>query len=442
MFRLLVHGLLALTVLSSACAPTPSSAGPAATASYETTVAPLPSHTTFPSTVPSPQPSPPAAPGSTTAPTRVPTAAPEAARPTAIPAPNCSTTAPPPVAASGEYVTAVAAAPERAWAAVYSPALTRTTIYISDDAGRTWASARFSNEYVNDIVASPVYTRDASVFAVGSGGVYRSFNGGTSWAGLTPSGWYTTGIVSRHFALSPSFGTDRLMLFASASAPRGVYASFDGGASWRDWLVDAVDGLFVSPNYGIDRAVWASRNDALTFRRDVMVTTTQGDTWEFVHAGSAFPAGVSPAYAQDSTIFWRDLAGALYVSRNSDRVFPSIAKARAEALAIWQRMPGQGWVTAGDYPVRAVAFSTGFGRDRTAFALADSAPLVTRDGGLTWQPLCYWSADPQAAGAPRFNRLAVSPDSGASPVLIAGGTGARVAVSRDGGQSWSLVALK
>jgi photosystem II stability/assembly factor-like uncharacterized protein len=337
-----------------------------------------------------------------------------------------------------ETVTALAATAERAWALVYTPALTRTTVFVSDDAGATWTGGRFFNDFVSGISASPVYTRDRSVFAVGAAGVYRSFNGGLSWSAITPTGWYTSTPIVRQFALSPTFGTDRLMLLGSPAAPRGIYASSDGGVSWRDWLVDAVDALFVSPNFAVDRAVWVARNDEQTFRRDVMVTTNQGESWEFVRSGSAFPRALSPAFSLDSTIFWGDLKGGLYLSRNSDRLNPAIAKADAEGLAIWQQTPGRGWDVVGEQAMYDIKFSADFARDRTAYAAAESGVLATRNGGARWTTLCAWGGNAGQPDAARFNRLAVAPDD----TLLAGGAGARLAVSRDGGQTWSLVSLK
>src|SRR5262249_25872280 len=155
------------------------------------------------------------------------------------------------------------------------------------------------------------------------------------------------------------------------------------------------DELHISPNYAIDHAVWIARNDDQTFRRDVMVTTNQGDNWEFVHAGTAQPIAISPAYAQDSTIIWSQPNGGLFISRNGDRISPQLEKAEAEALQLWQFNAQSGWSVVGEAPISDLVFSPNFSEDRVAFATADHALIMTRDGGASWSPLCYWGFNPQ-----------------------------------------------
>ncbi len=364
------------------------------------------------------------------------------ARPTPIPAPTCLASAPAPVA-GGEKVLGLAVASDgHMLISSYTQSISRTNIYVSDDAGSTWALVRTLNDYISNVVPSPSYARDRLVYAVGSGGIYRSFNGGVSWATITPSGWFTLTPTIRQLGLSPDFANDRTIILGSRFAPRGVFASNDGGSTWTDWLVDAVDAMLFSPNYAIDRTVWVARNDERTFRRDVLVTSNQGDQWDFVRSGTAVPLAISPAYAQDSTIIWTSLSGGLFLSRNSDRVFPLIEKADADVLHIWQNMPGSGWVVTGEQFVRDLAFSPDFANDRTAYAVTDQAVILTHDGGVSWQPLCYGAQDASFAGPARFTRIAISPDFLGDHTLYLGGAGATLLVSHDSGQTWTGVGLR
>jgi hypothetical protein len=299
------------------------------------------------------------------------------------------------------------------------------------------------NDFVSSVALSPDFVHDRTVFAAGSAGVYRSFNAGGSWAVITPAtaAWITTTPTLKQFALSPNYSADRTMILASRLAPRGVFASTDGGATWIDWLVDAVDVVMFSPDYAVDRALWVVRNDERTFRRDVLVTVNQGDQWDFVRTRSFVPQAISPAYAQDSTIIWFDFAGGgIYVSRNGDRIFPDIEKSEAATLNIWEQKPAAGWTVTGESQVRDLVFSPDFARDRMAFALSDQVMLSSRDGGASWQPLCYWFG--AKSGRPRFEHLAISPEFAVDQTLFAGGDGARAVVSRDGGRSWVAVAFK
>ena len=309
----------------------------------------------------------------------------------------------------------------------------------------TWTAVRTFNDFVSSVAPSPDFARDRTVFAAGSAGVYRSLNGGSTWSTISPAtaSWITTTPSVKQLALSPNYSADRTIILASRVAPRGVFASTDGGATWIDWLVDAVDVVMFSPDYAVDRALWVVRDDERTFRRDVLVTVNQGDQWDFVRTGSFVPEAISPAFAQDSTIIWADFAGGgIYVSRNGDRLFPAIEKAETSALNVWEQKPSVGWTVTGESPVRDLVFSPDFARDRMAFALSDQVMLSSRDGGAAWQPLCYWTGSPTKPGRPRFDHLAISPEFAVDQTLFAGGDGARAAVSRDGGRSWATVALK
>jgi photosystem II stability/assembly factor-like uncharacterized protein len=389
-----------------------------------------PSSSATPTYTPAPQPTP------------TPLARTIAERPTPIPAPNCFT-APPPSNTSKDYATSVVVADERILVSLSSPVLSRTTIYISDDEGATWTTGHvFFSELVNQLVPSPNVARDNLVFASGSGGVYRSFDGGFTWVLLTPLQWATGRATVRRFAVSPDFVSDRLLWFSSTLSPRGVYSNTDNGFRWGDWMLEAVDGLFVSPNYALDRAVWVTRNDERTFHRDVVVTFNQGDSWEVVHAGNTRLVAVSPAYAQDSTLLWEGYQGGLYISRNGDKIFPTLEKTKADVLNVWQFNPQTGWVVAGEQPISAIVFSPNFARDRTAFATTTQAFIVTRDGGSSWSPSCYWGYDAQKPEALRFDQLAISSGFATDQTLYAVGAGTRVAISRDGGQTWATVPLK
>ncbi len=428
MLRRCLNLLCAVCLILSACTPDTTPATPVLT---PTAAAPSPTPTTPPSPT-APATAPPAA-------TSTPLARIVSERPTPVPAPGCFAAGWPPSSDKAMVTSLAVAQSNRIFAAVYNPALSRTKLVVSDDEGSTWANVYTFFDFVSKIAPSPAFSQDRTVYAAGAGGVYRSLSGGSNWAVITLPTWVTTTAIVRQLAVSPNFDSDRTILLASRAAPRGVFASTDGGATWIDWLVDAVDALLFSPDYALDHAVWVARNDDQNFRRDVLVTVDQGTTWAPVRAGSALPLALSPAFAQDSTIIWSDPGGGLYVSRNGDKVFPSLEKARADALSIYRQDPQSGWIAAGEQPVSAVVFSPDFGRDRSAYALADSSLLVSRDGGGSWAPLCYWNFDAQSIDAQRLTQLVVT--HGKVPVLVAGGAGARVAISRDGGTSWTSMAL-
>ena len=446
MLRVCINLLCLFALLLSACGPVAQSS-PGEPPPSSSSVPPTPAAAATAMVSPAPQATPATIPASAQpAPTLVPVVSLPAARerPTPIPAPSCLAVA---YAADsgGDVVTDIAVSAGRAFAVAYSPVLARSVVYVSDDKGLTWTAVRTFNDFVSSVAPSPDFARDRTVFAAGSAGVYRSLNGGSSWSTITPASaaWITTTPTVKQLALSPNYGADRTIILASRVAPRGVFASTDGGATWTDWLVDAVDVVMFSPDYALDRALWVVRNDERTFRRDVLVTVNQGDQWDFVRTRSFVPQAISPAYAQDSTIIWRDFAGGgIYVSRNGDRLFPAIEKAETAALNIWEQRASAVWLVTGESSVRGLVFSPEFARDRMTFALSDQEMLASRDGGAAWQPLCYWPAGSPKPGRARFDHLAISPDFTVDQTLFAGGDGARAAVSRDGGRSWTAVSFK
>jgi len=89
--------------------------------------------------------------------------------------------------------------------------------------GLVWGSA---------IALSPDFARDRTIFLGTDRGVFRSDDGGVTWAKLANVGLPQAGILS--LALSPDFASDppRGALFAGL-ADRGLYISTDGGATWK-----------------------------------------------------------------------------------------------------------------------------------------------------------------------------------------------------------------
>lgn len=99
-------------------------------------------------------------------------------------------------------------------------------LFVSDDGGTTWTAAGqglpiFS---LNDLVFDP--TLPGTIYATVTGILYRSLDGGSTWAAMTSPPVYTLAV-----AVHPS---DSSVLYAS-TWNGGVYRSADGGASWTRW---------------------------------------------------------------------------------------------------------------------------------------------------------------------------------------------------------------
>lgn len=99
----------------------------------------------------------------------------------------------------------------------------------STDCGETWAAWNFGllDHSVECIVASPVFDQDGTVFAGTGTGVYRSRNGGKSWAPVTMLDEMQD-IVAIH--VSSRFAEDGSVYAASADC--GLFISTNAGQSW------------------------------------------------------------------------------------------------------------------------------------------------------------------------------------------------------------------
>ncbi|MER3515273.1 MAG: hypothetical protein C4310_13500, partial [Chloroflexota bacterium] len=112
-----------------------------------------------------------------------------------------------------------------------------TAAYRSRDGGATWEGYPGLSAPVSEIVYSPAYASDGTVFAVqgerNSGRLLRSTNRGASWSEVLP-------LIAcpLNLALSPAFASDR-----TAFAPRCDHGvkSTDGGATWMDVPLESGD---------------------------------------------------------------------------------------------------------------------------------------------------------------------------------------------------------
>ena len=185
-------------------------------------------------------------------------------------------------------------------------------------------SAHIPHDDVAQVVASPTYSTDATVFVITRGGLLRSTNGGVSWS---------SGLDHRPGVRRLAIAASNAMVMYLARTD-GVYRSVDQGLSWTPTAPvagSAIADLAVSP--GSERVVFAAGVSKGLFR-----TTNAGQTWDAVGAFGRITA-LAYSGAEDGRIFVGEASGAVFASEDNG--------------ATWSRASG----TPGDDAITAIGAS-------------------------------------------------------------------------------------
>jgi photosystem II stability/assembly factor-like uncharacterized protein len=200
-----------------------------------------------------------------------------------------------------------------------------------------------------------------------------------------------------------------------AITPAGGFAS-RGGDAWRPLSPDPGpalnDVIAVSPTFGQDGTIFVAG------RTGVFRSTDGGQSWQHVLAGEVLSVAVSPAYAEDQTLF---------VGTAQDGVLTS-----SDGGSTW------GGANTGllDLTVLAVACSPRFGQDRTAFVGTASALYRTRNGGRSWREVPLGALGREGVAV---QVLAVSANFATDKLVLAGTEAHGLLRSTDGGGRFAVV---
>ncbi len=324
-------------------------------------------------------------------------------------------------------------------------------VWKTDDAGRTWQPI-FDAQPTQSIGAIAVAPSNPDIVYVGSGeglyrpdlsvgdGVYRSADGGRTWAHLGLAGAQQI----PELAIDPK-NPDRL--FAAVlghpygpSTERGIYRSLDGGHSWQQVLArDENTGgcaVVIDPQHPeiVYAALWEARlgpwedkNEYNGTGGGVYKSTDGGTTWRKLTAG--LPANLSQTNIE--------------IARSApNRLFLSVATnepgdyASAAGLGVFRSDDaGETWTRITQDPRPALRIGGGdlavLRVDPQNADVVYSASIVTMkstDGGKTWATLRG------APGGDDYQNLWISP---VDPKVIALVADQGAVVTVNGGQTWS-----
>jgi hypothetical protein len=191
----------------------------------------------------------------------------------------------------------------------------------------------------------------------------------------------------RSFAISPAFANDQVLFVGSVG---GVFKSSDGGATFAatgpepsplatGGELDPAPLLAISPDFSDDGTVFAGTDRGLFVSRD------SGTTWTHVASGPVdatadiAAVAVSPDFATDGTVLASVRGDGLYRSDDAGRTFEPVAEQLAGGNLI---------ITDYDNPTSSpIQFSPTYAADRTVFAYAGPSVLRSSDGGASWDIL-------------------------------------------------------
>ena len=353
-------------------------------------------------------------------------------------------------------VTALAFSPTYASDGMILAGTSQDGVYVTTNRGRTWNAANLglADLGVNALAAKLAPEGRGLLFAGGTGGLYEWSAEARQWfavpgypAGLpvqaiafAPSPSDSTLFVGTEggglwrsidagalrrlealggdasvnaIAVSADFTADRTLMVATAE--RGLMQSRDRGDSWQPLAgaADATSVLALASCVNADVQVWL----AGLHERGVLRSEDDGESWQPSNVGVAsrpvLSLALSPGFASDGTL----LAGTAAEG----------ALSSTDGGATWS--PASDGL--GELSVTSLAFSPTFPVDRRVLAIAGASLMESRGGGRTWTPV---------AGLPRDVMplsLAMASDPRAGHAIAVGGADGVLALSHDGGKSWS-----
>jgi photosystem II stability/assembly factor-like uncharacterized protein len=304
------------------------------------------------------------------------------------------------------------------------------------------------------------------LFVAGFEGLFRSEDGASRWSEIQTHADYVVGLD-----VSPDYENDAAAIVTTYV--KGTYATSDGGATWgeRNVILGTPSGtdfapvarlgnVHLSPNYVVDGTIFSATHLVM------LKSTDRGASWTKIVVGDyptstyrQFITAVSPAYAQDRTVYVGTRQGDIYRSNagGDAGTWTLLANlgGRVRSLVLSPQFPadpvvyastsngifksddgGAHWQPTGPAGISMLAISSDYSGDGTVFAGTTSGVFVTRDEGTTWTEL---AAAPLSTSTD-VSAIAVSPNYGADRTVLVSVLGKGLYRSTDGGTTFAAVA--
>lgn len=241
---------------------------------------------------------------------------------------------------------------------------------------------RGERPYPTDVVLSPAYGRDLTVFfGTRRHGIWVSRDGGATTEQVLDTG----GVISRSVAISPAYERDGTVFAALRGGE--IYRSKDRGLTWKpigrigqwdqggagtshdDVIVDVF--LEISPGYQRDRTLFAIGPFGMVKSADA------GATWSTVTVLPDDPVrqvtglGVSPAYETEPLLLVAVRGRSLQLSRDGGTSFRPVLQSLLRQ----------------NHAIEHVAFSPRFEQDHTAFVASEEALFRVNLQTLDWMQI-------------------------------------------------------
>ena len=311
-------------------------------------------------------------------------------------------------------------------------ALKDGTVHRSDENLESWKKIfTRQDDFVCKLKLSPSFATDQTIVSgTAKGFVFLSESGGEDWQvrsnGL--SRWvHHVNILINQIVFSPNYQNDKTIFLGKTT---GLYKTTDSGKFWRHINVwNPKWGYFVYPAPGKDsRDVFTA-----TYNSGISRSHDNGETWSSANVGitSAFANGMelSPNYEDDKTIFVLDIATGLYRSQNAGRS--------------WSRVDAVDTAKVVGNPVlyRKLGVSPEFGDDGLVFLFSVPRRILGVPEKHVWRFNDKTKKLTQLSIGRNnnyINRFAFSPQ-GSKQKLVFAATAQGIFRSEDSGDSWTQV---